>query len=184
MKKILVSVFLILVSFSQTFSYENPTLEKQIDSVVTQIYNSDWGVDKLNQVVLRIELLKEKIESWEMRQLSTKNEFIVDTILKTILIKLWNNEINSDNQSLDLHYQYNWVSNEYKENENDQSMNTKKSSHINNGYYTSSHHTSYLYYCSNDSNWEGLSKKYLQYYSTERELLSVYPTKKLNKPCE
>lgn len=50
-------------------------------------------------------------------------------------------------------------------------------------FYTSSHHTSRLYYCETDSAWEWLSKTYLRNYPSEAELLKVYPSKTLNKHC-
>jgi len=50
-------------------------------------------------------------------------------------------------------------------------------------YYTSSYHSAYLYYCANDSAWEGLSKTYLRFYQTEAELKQAYPNKTLNKSC-
>ena len=50
-------------------------------------------------------------------------------------------------------------------------------------FYTSNYHSSKLYYCGNDSGWKGLSKKYLESYASEAELLKVYPEKILNEPC-
>ena len=51
-------------------------------------------------------------------------------------------------------------------------------------YYTSSHHTSRLYYCANDNSWQSLSPRNLQYFETETELLAAYPNKRLSKPCD
>ena len=51
-------------------------------------------------------------------------------------------------------------------------------------FYTSSHHTSRLYYCASDSSWQSLSPRNLRYFETETELLEVYPSKRLSKPCD
>ena len=51
-------------------------------------------------------------------------------------------------------------------------------------FYTSSYHSSELYYCDNDLAWKGLSEKYLESYNSEAELLEVYPSKTLNEPCK
>jgi hypothetical protein len=50
-------------------------------------------------------------------------------------------------------------------------------------FYTSSYHSSKLYYCDTDPAWKNLSEKYLVSYDSEAELLAIYPDKKLNKPC-
>ncbi len=50
-------------------------------------------------------------------------------------------------------------------------------------FYTSSHYSSKLYYCANDSGRQGLSPKYLRSYTNEKDLLNDYPTKKLHQPC-
>lgn len=65
-------------------------------------------------------------------------------------------------------------------NENIKVINTEINSNV---YYTSSHYTSKLYYCENDSSWESLSKKYLQKYNSEKELLKKYSYKTLHQPC-
>lgn len=50
-------------------------------------------------------------------------------------------------------------------------------------FYTSSYHSSRLYYCDTDLTWKNLSEKYLEKYDSEAELLEIYPNKTLNKPC-
>jgi hypothetical protein len=65
--------------------------------------------------------------------------------------------------------------------ENIENHNSKEK--YNNWFYTSSHYSSYLYYCENDSTWEWLSKNYLQFYETESELLTRYPSKTLHESC-
>lgn len=57
---------------------------------------------------------------------------------------------------------------------------TKNTSHI---FYTSSHHTSKFYYCETDLARQGLSPRYLKSFSSESELLNVYPWKTLHEPC-
>jgi len=51
-------------------------------------------------------------------------------------------------------------------------------------FYTSSYHSSKLYYCDTDSGWENLSPTYLESYPSEQAVLAVYPTKTLHEPCE
>jgi len=51
-------------------------------------------------------------------------------------------------------------------------------------YYTSSYRTATRYYCDTDKGWKQLSKKYLESYSSEAELLAQYPAKTLRKPCK
>lgn len=66
-------------------------------------------------------------------------------------------------------------------NNNTWTINIENKSYI---FYTSSHYTSKLYYCENDSNWENLSKNYLKKFNSEAEILKIYPYKKLNTPCK
>ena len=51
-------------------------------------------------------------------------------------------------------------------------------------FYTSSYHSSKLYYCDTDSVWESLSATYLESYPSEEAVLAVYPEKTLHEPCE
>ena len=51
-------------------------------------------------------------------------------------------------------------------------------------FYTSSYHSSKLYYCDTDSGWENLSPTYLESYPSEEAVLAVYPAKTLHEPCE
>jgi micrococcal nuclease len=51
-------------------------------------------------------------------------------------------------------------------------------------WYTSSYYTSKKYYCDTDPEWKLLSTKYLRSFSTEAELLKVYPNKTLNTTCQ
>lgn len=51
-------------------------------------------------------------------------------------------------------------------------------------FYTSSYYTSKTYYCDTDLAWKGLSPKYLKQFSSEAELLKVYPAKTLHEPCK
>jgi len=45
---------------------------------------------------------------------------------------------------------------------------------VNRVFYTSSHWKAKYYYCDTDNDWENLSEKYLQTFSSERELLQNY----------
>ena len=67
-------------------------------------------------------------------------------------------------------------------NKNTNTINTNTSNtHI---FYTSSYYSSKTYYCDTDLSRKGLSPKYLKSYSSENELLKVYPWKKLNESCK
>lgn len=50
-------------------------------------------------------------------------------------------------------------------------------------WYTSSYHTATFYYCDNDDEWRGLAPIYLEWFSSEEELLKKYPARVLHKPC-
>ncbi len=50
-------------------------------------------------------------------------------------------------------------------------------------WYTSSHHTGRFYYCDTDLQWQNLSTKYLQTFTSEAELLKKYQ-RTLHEPCK
>lgn len=50
-------------------------------------------------------------------------------------------------------------------------------------FYVSSYYSSKYYYCETDSDWKGLSEKYLMEYESEAALLEDYPSHTLHEPC-
>lgn len=50
-------------------------------------------------------------------------------------------------------------------------------------FYTSSYKTSRYFYCDTDSQWKGLSKRYLRVFSSEESLLREFPNRVLHKGC-
>lgn len=50
-------------------------------------------------------------------------------------------------------------------------------------FYTSSYRTSRYYYCDTDSQWKGLSKRYLRVFSSQESLLREFPNRVLHKAC-
>ena len=51
-------------------------------------------------------------------------------------------------------------------------------------FYVSSHPASKYYYCGSDTAWESLSKKYLESFNSEKDLLKKFPSHTIHKPCK
>jgi len=51
-------------------------------------------------------------------------------------------------------------------------------------FYLSTYHTAKLYYCDTDEAWKSLSKSYLKKYSSEKDILSDFPTRTLHEACK
>lgn len=51
-------------------------------------------------------------------------------------------------------------------------------------FYTSSHSSAKFYYCDTDPGWEGLAKRYLKSFTSEKALLIAYPSRSLHETCK
>ena len=145
------------------------------NSIQIELDESQWKYDKYNRLLAYVFVNWENvnlkmIENWLAKEYTYnsdykyKNDFVTaENNAKNSQLLIWSEE------------------DEIKEIDNKEEI--KKDNEY--YYYTSSHHSAKLYYCETDSDWEGLSKKYLKKYNSVEELLkdADNSAKTLNKEC-
>lgn len=101
MKQIITIITLIFVLITNVNAYENITFSKEvqelwynndalaekIDAIVVKLVQTEKWRKKLEKVLERIDVLANKMASWEIKTISNKNAFILYTLTDSILIR-------------------------------------------------------------------------------------------------
>lgn len=145
------------------------------NSIQIELDESQWKYDKYNRLLAYV------FVNWENVNLKMIKNWLAKEYTYNSDYKYKNDFLMAEKNAKDNKLLI------WSEQEDIKEIENKEEENQNNGYYfyTSLHHSAKLYYCETDSDWEGLSKKYLKKYNSVEELLkdANNSTKTLNKEC-